>query len=330
MAPTINELRKENASLKKQVKASNDKISETEAKYDDLVAELKELKEMQPALPEESSCKTTLEKLLKLATSTAEDIKSFKKEMKELETSVQIIENKIGEFAQYTRINSLLFHGLKNVPNCQGYEFALYIVDAINHYLGGFLYYKLRLDDIEFAHVLPTRSNKANKKSVVLVKFRNRFAKYDIYDNRFKLKGTGISVTEQLTTANQRLQDAARNAVGYVNVWTSQTKILANFEGVVTHVKSNDDIKKLIHTRAAKFPEGLPDGYKAPRAVPRQRYSRPGSNSVQVTSVTGNSGTIEVPIKESTHPPNDESNLNLNSETHYPSTVSGAGTIPPK
>ena len=58
---------------------------------------------------------------------------------------------------------------------------------------------------LEYGHILPTRSQNKSKKSVVIVKFKSRFMKYDIYDNRSKLKGTGISVTEHLTPENLNL-----------------------------------------------------------------------------------------------------------------------------
>ena len=144
------------------------------------------------------------------------------------------------------------------------YDFVHLVVDAINKLLRNFLYYELSIHDIEYAHVLPTRSGKA-KKTVILVKFRNRFAKYDIYDNRKELKGTGVSVTEHLTAANLQLLAEARATVGFVNVWTSQTKILANFDGVITHVKGAEEIKNLREKFLQKYPEGLPENYRAPR-----------------------------------------------------------------
>ena len=90
---------------------------------------------------------------------------------------------------------------------------------------------------------------------MVIVKFRNRFAKYDILENRSKLKGSGVSVTEHLTAANLQLLADTRKVVGFTNVWTSQTKILANFENTITHIKNTADIDDLRNQLALKFPD---------------------------------------------------------------------------
>ena len=129
----------------------------------------------------------------------------------------------------------------------------------------------MNVGDLEYAHVLPTKSN---KKSVVLVKFRNRFAKYDVYDNRFNLKGTGVAVTEHLTSANLQLLSDTKKAIGFSNVWTSQTKILANFEGEISHVKNSQDIAELKRKFMEKFPDTRPDDYSAPRKEKSPRRSR--------------------------------------------------------
>ena len=213
--PTLTDkLRKENDALKKQVKASTAKIDELEGRYQDLITKLenstKEVVAGNDAIVagttnSSSNCCNNngiLAQILDIAKTTADDIKQFKQTSTDLQSSVKVMTTKIADFAQYSRINSLLFHNLQNVPTkVHGYEFAHFIVNTINHLLGGFLYYQLQLSDIEYAHILPTRTGKS-KKPVVIVKFRNRFAKYDVYDNRKNLKGTGVSITEHLTAAN--------------------------------------------------------------------------------------------------------------------------------
>ena len=123
--PTLNEkLRKENDALKKQVKASSAKISEIEGKYQDLISKLESnSKEIacnstsDDASSNSTSCcnnSATLTQVLQIAKSITEDIKQFKNSFVDVQSSVQTLKTKMGEFAQYSRINSLLFHGLKN------------------------------------------------------------------------------------------------------------------------------------------------------------------------------------------------------------------------
>ena len=126
-SPSMNKLMKENESLKKQVKDGKQKLLEVSAKYDNLVSEVTELKETISVSSNDSnstlteqplnaSHQETLNKILKIAESTSAEVKSFKENWDKLENSVQLIKSKLGEFAQYTRINSLLFQGLHNIP----------------------------------------------------------------------------------------------------------------------------------------------------------------------------------------------------------------------
>lgn len=103
--------------------------------------------------------------------------------------------------------------------------------------------------------------------------------KHDIYNHRSKLKNTGISITEHLTDENQQLVRDAREVIGFVNVWTSQNKILANLEGTVHTIKCPNDIVLLRENCKKSFPEGLPDGYKAERKTRGYNSDRPGPRS---------------------------------------------------
>ena len=71
--------------------------------------------------------------------------------------------------------------------------------------------------------------------------------KHNIYDNQAKLKNTGVSVTEHLTSANLDLLNKTRDVIGFVNVWTSQTKILANLDGTVYHIQDISALDNVIN-----------------------------------------------------------------------------------
>ena len=123
--------------LRKENKALKNKLTESENKFKKLIVEIEELKKTQLTNAankiseaennntSSSNCQETLDKILNIASSTATDLNDFKKQWVDVQTSVKDMKSLMGEFAQYTRINSLLFHGVKNVPsNIHGYEFA--------------------------------------------------------------------------------------------------------------------------------------------------------------------------------------------------------------
>ena len=269
----MNELQKINDGLMKQVSEGNSKLDEYVVKYNTLLAEMEELKEKtnndhdktivaSDAGNDEESIQSSLQKLITSTKSAAEGMQLMRSTWTTLEASVKQVKKEIAGLKQYSRINSLLFHGIKIPKGLQGYDFALYMCDIINELLGNHLRFRLELWHIEFGHVLPTKSQ---KKSVVIIKFKSRFMKYDIYDNRAKLKGTGVSVTEHLIPENLDLLSKTREVIGFTNVWTSQTKILANLEGEIIHVKDSRDIEELKKKCLDAFPEGLPRDYSAPR-----------------------------------------------------------------
>lgn len=271
----MDELQRNNDELQQQVALGKSRLDESEIKYNNLLAELQSLKAKIDSTPGDSSTSATssevskdtllatMKELISSATAAADNVKDMKNDWSNLDTSVKSMKRDISGLLQYSRINSLLIHGLKNIPpNLHGYNFAIYIVNAINQLLGKHLAYPVNIWHLEYSHILPTFSG---KKTVVLVKFKSRFMKHDIYDNRTKLKGTGISITEQLTPENRKLLNSTRDTVGFVNVWTSQTKILANLEGTIYHIKNQSDVDKLKQKCNETFPDGLPESYKAPR-----------------------------------------------------------------
>ena len=275
----LKEAQKENSSLKKRLKQGDDRISEIETKYKNLLEEMKKLKETHStnASTQENDTVTpqlqkTLDELITQTSVANETVASIKNDRDALRKDIGNHESRIENLAQYFRVNSLLIHNLKDVPkNCHGYDFGLYLVNKLNQLLADRLRFEVTIWHLEYAHILPTKNN---IKPVVIVKFKSRFMKYDIFDNRSKLKGTGISITEHLTVYNLQLLKEARDVVGFENVWTSQNKILANLEGNIHRISSPDDIVSLKEKCAEAFPDGLPENYKAPSKNKKERPRR--------------------------------------------------------
>ena len=268
---TLKALQKENEALKNELKKGKGKVDEFEAKYNALIEEVQALKDDKPA--SNTGSDDALSNILATANEAAAGLKSLQQEWSKLDTVVKGNTDQIDSLAQYMKINTLLIHGLNNVPDCHGYDFAIYIINKINELLSAYLTFKIDLSHLEFAHFLPTKSK---KKNVIIVKFASRFARNDVYKNRSKLKGSGVSITEHLTNKNLGLLKEARAIAGFVNVWTSQTKIYANLEGEVMHIKASKDLENLKAKCSTLFPDGLPEGYKAPRKDKGRRpKSRP-------------------------------------------------------
>ena len=91
--------------------------------------------------------------------------------------------------------------------------------------------------------MLPTKSTKKNKKSVVVIKFNSRLVRNELFFNISVLKGTGITITEHLTKQRLELQDKVRKLLGENGrVWTSQGIIYGLVKGQKTSFKTQKDI----------------------------------------------------------------------------------------
>ena len=150
-------------------------------------------------------------------------------------------EKNIQQTNQYSRINSALLHGLKDVPkNCSEAEFIQYICNKLNDLfpIGVAItpYY------IDTAHVLATK-RKNRRSSVVIVKFTYRWVKNKIMEcflNRRFTTNHGVTVTEQLIEQRMPLLKEAEKVLGRVNDWSEQGVLMGFVKGRCVKIKSMD------------------------------------------------------------------------------------------
>ena len=142
-------------------------------------------------------------------------IAGLKTENTELKAKMSEIEHAVDCNQQYSRRNCLIIHGLADDPTATTDERVIKCFkDKLN----------ITIDprDIDRSHPLPS-----TKKKPVIVKFVRYNSRHLIFINKKKLKGTGISITESLTTRRLRALNEAKDEHGFRNVWTSDGKILA-------------------------------------------------------------------------------------------------------
>ena len=81
----------------------------------------------------------------------------------------------------------------------------------------------LKEADIAAAHRLPTKHK--DKPKPVIVKFVDKEKKFQILKVRKKLKGTGQSISEDMTSQNMKLMNRAANSNQFKSVWFSNGKV---------------------------------------------------------------------------------------------------------
>lgn len=203
---------------------------------------------------------------------------------------------------QYSRKNSILLHGYKDLPKVNKHQFVLQTVDELNFLFPGFGIHPFHIDD---AHPLPSKRNHSNK--LVVVKFKNRWLKRLIVE-RFegrRLRRPGISVSQHLTDYTRQLEKLAVQVVGPQNVSVEDTIIHAHCSGRSFTIKYGSDISTL---KQAKCNET--NHHSSPHAPVASRGSP--ATGANLTPIGSDVNVAELPINNNTviySPPPSVSNL---------------------
>ena len=76
----------------------------------------------------------------------------------------------------------------------------------------------------------------------IIVKFTNRST---VFSSKRKLKGSPVSIMENLTACRVKLMQQAKALVGHKQVWSLDRRLFAVKEGKKIHIKREEYLKKL-------------------------------------------------------------------------------------
>ena len=157
-----------------------------------------------------------------------------------LEDTLADLKSRVGNLEQYLRSNSLLWHDFPMpASKLNGIQFLEYVVEKLNELLPS-LYQPVELSNIDIAHKLFTR--KKSVKTILLIKFTNRWSRNDVMFCRKDLAGTKMTITEHLTAENIKLLNMAKSAAGFKNAWSANGKIFMLIHGRKRVVRSERDL----------------------------------------------------------------------------------------
>ncbi|KAI5733965.1 hypothetical protein M8J77_000864 [Diaphorina citri] len=143
-------------------------------------------------------------------------LKSYIKKIEKLEEENRILHCKVNDLEQYGRRWNLRFFGLeKTNVGISEKNVEETMMKAVND--------KLKVNitekDVEACHFT------SKSKKCVIVRFNSRKTRDVIYQNKKMLKGTPISIVEDLTQYNMKLLKSIKEKHGKENVWTTNGKI---------------------------------------------------------------------------------------------------------
>lgn len=170
------------------------------------------------------------------------EIKKTQKKVHELTVEVlnlkeenRVLKDKMENLEQHKKRKSLRIHG---VPESKDEKVAEKILEVVRDKMN----LNIRNEDIE-THF---RTGKImNGKRSILVSFARENIKKIVVQNRGRLKGTGISITEDVTPEKYALFLKAKQKLGKENVWIFGGEIRARLDQKKISIKSGEDLDQI-------------------------------------------------------------------------------------
>ena len=95
---------------------------------------------------------------------------------------------------------------------------------------------QLTEEDLNAAHPLPVKRGQ----SMIIVQFHSRDKRDLLMENRRKLKGKPVSISDDLTLLNQQLLSRLHASQNVESAWSWKSKILAKVNGTITQFEPYD------------------------------------------------------------------------------------------
>lgn len=156
-----------------------------------------------------------------------------------LEKDNAALHAKIDSLEQYTRRNSIRIFGVHEESN----ENTLNVVKSI---FSDTLKAADTLTWIDRCHRIRNKNQLAtfNRPAAIIVKFSSYHAKQIINNNKKLLKGSGISINDDLTRLRHNLYREAVKKVGRRNAWVFDGNIFAKSNGTRFSINTADDLQR--------------------------------------------------------------------------------------
>ncbi|KAK9686108.1 hypothetical protein QE152_g37441 [Popillia japonica] len=163
-------------------------------------------------------------------------LKKYCERCDELEKANKVLVNKIDNLEQYSRRNSIRIFGVAEKSNEN-------IQDIVMNMCSEKLNIDFSLRDIDRAHRIGPRQV-GNKKRSIILKLTSFRCKMEILKNRHKLKGTAISIAEDLTKTRYDLYKLAQRKFGVKNTFTLDGTVYIRDCGIKRRIGAIQDLEK--------------------------------------------------------------------------------------
>lgn len=157
------------------------------------------------------------------------EFEEFKKNASDNEVRYQ---QKINNLEQNTRSKNISVFGFKEQ---KGENTEMIVIDFFNSKLGT----KITPSEIDRCHRVGKQVN--GRSRLIIVKFTNYKQRMDVLSKKKSLKGTGVSIKEDLTYENLNKYTEASEKYGYKNTWTKNGRVIVKTSVRITNYSRNLD-----------------------------------------------------------------------------------------
>lgn len=161
-----------------------------------------------------TSAVAELHKALESNTAAVRDLKIA---LEERDRTISTMQNKIDDLEQYQRRQCLRIFGVEEKTN----EDTDYVAIDVAQKIG----VQLNVCDIDRSHRIGRRDT--GRPRPIIVKFISYRKRSEVFRSKKNLKGTGITIREDLTRNRHNLLRDAITKFGVTNVWTQDGVIIA-------------------------------------------------------------------------------------------------------
>jgi len=172
------------------------------------------------------------------------EIDRIDRDLGELESKVDFIESAVQNLEQNVRRNWLVLHGVFERDKEDTLEVMINVVKEKTGL-------QINPQDVENCHRMGRRRyrNKADpskmqlNKRPIVIKFVNYCKRKDLWDHKKHLRGSGLLLTESLTTQRLELLQTAREKFGEKAVWSQDGRIMYRRpDGSKIRINNTDDL----------------------------------------------------------------------------------------
>ena len=170
-------------------------------------------------------------------------IQQLENDNKRLNDEINVLDKSIDDQEQRSRNYCLLLHGIVEDEKEETDEIVLNI---INNELG---LNNISMDNIQRSHRLGprnkarvTRNNKVKPRAIIF-RFTDFRSRKMVFSNKKKLKGKGISISENLTKKRYELYQLAITKYGFGKVWTIEGRVTTKIGERFVVINSAEEIE---------------------------------------------------------------------------------------